>query len=561
MPVTTNRGVPWLFEPTNVESILTPERISDEHRLIRQTAGEFMEHEVLPANARLEQKDWSCARELLTKCAELGLVGTDVPEEYGGLGLDKVSSLIVGEAVGRLPSFATIFGAQTGLSITPLLCFGTADQKQKYLSRLVTASILGAYALSESNSGSDALGARARAVRQSDGSYVLNGEKMWITSGGFADVFIVFAKVDGESFTAFIVERAFPGASTGKEEHKLGLHGSSTTPLILQDVRVPAANVLGEVGKGHKVAFNVLNYGRFKLGAMCSGGARYVIGEGARYARQRRQFGRSIGEFGAIRHKLSEMVVRQYAVESMLYRIAGLLDRAMGDRHDGSALLSSLEEHAVEASIVKVAASEMLDYVVDENVQIHGGNGFVRDYDAERHYRDARVNRIFEGTNEINRLLIPTMLIRRGQDRLVAADAGRSEQSDVDVVGRIRTVALLVLSTTARKFGDSVADQQHALSPTADILIDLFAADSVAARAAASQDPLHSSAAAIYLNDAADRVDVAARNALAAMLDAGELEEAVAAVRRLFNRPPVRTVPLRDQIAGATLSNGRYPFV
>ena len=543
--------------------MFTPESLSEEHRLIRQTADEFMENEVLPANPRLEAKDWGCARELVVKCAELGLLGTDVPEEYGGLAMDKVSSLIVGEAVGRLASFATIFGAQTGLSITPLLCFGTQAQKEKYLPRLVAGEILGAYALSESGSGSDALGAKARATLQPDGSYVLSGEKMWITSGGFADIFTVFAKVGGEAFTAFIVERAFPGVATGKEEHKLGLHGSSTTPLILQDVRVPAENVLGEVGRGHKVAFNVLNYGRFKLGAMCSGGARFVIGESVRYAQQRRQFGRPIADFGAIRYKLAEMIVRQYATESMLYRVAGLLDRSMDGRHDGAALLSALEELAIECSIVKVAASETLDYVVDENVQIHGGNGFVRDYDAERHYRDARVNRIFEGTNEINRLLIPGMLVKRRtveagfSQPAVEAGFSRPDSRPDDVLGAMKQAALFVLSTAAEKFGDKLGDEQFVLLPAADILIDVFAADSMAARA---REPLHQAAATVFLIDAADRVEVAARNALAAMLDGSELHSAVNNIREMFNRSPVKTSHLRSELAAAALSLSRYPF-
>src|SRR5215207_326871 len=312
------RVATWLFDAAEDAPTFTPERMSQEHLLIRQTAEEFMANEVLPGIERLEQKDWTFARELVVKCGELGLLGTDVPDDCGGLAMDKVSSLIVGEAVGPLASFATIFGAQTGLAITPLLCFGTPEQKQRYLPRLVTGELLGAYALSESGAGSDALGARARADRNPDGSFTLSGEKMWITSGGFADIFVVFAKVDGEAFTAFIVERAFGGVTSGHEEHKMGLHGSSTTPLVLQETRVPAENVLGEIGKGHKVAFNVLNYGRFKLAAMCSGAARFVIGEAAKYASQRRQFGRPIAEFGAIRYKLSEMTVRQYAVESML---------------------------------------------------------------------------------------------------------------------------------------------------------------------------------------------------------------------------------------------------
>ncbi|MDQ3420377.1 MAG: acyl-CoA dehydrogenase family protein, partial [Acidobacteriota bacterium] len=495
--------------------------------------------------ARLEQKDWTLVRELLRKCAELGLIGTDVPEEYGGLGLDKASSLIVSESVGRLPSWAVTFGGQTGLSITPLLCFGTPEQKAKYLPRLVSGEMIGAYALSETGSGSDALGARCRATRQADGSFVLTGEKMWITNGGFADYFTVFAKVD-ENLTAFLVERAFPGVTTGSEEHKMGLHGSSTVPLILQDVRVPAENVLGEIGKGHKVAFNVLNYGRFKLGAMCSGSARFVIAEAAKYASERRQFGKPIGAFGAIRYKLAEMSVRQYAVESMLFRIAGLLDAHIGDAEGSAPALAALEEFAVEASIVKVAGSEMLDCVVDENVQIHGGNGFVRDYPAERHYRDARVNRIFEGTNEINRMLIPGMIAKRGLAPAAATDSP------------IKQAAHLVLSTALQHYGKSLAEQQEVLMFTADILIDAFAADSVTLRAQASGDELHRAAASIYVNDAIGRAEIAARNALAAMAGSGSPQ--LPKLRALMAVPPVDTIPLRHQVAEAILSRRKYPF-
>ncbi|HEX2344146.1 MAG TPA: acyl-CoA dehydrogenase family protein, partial [Vicinamibacterales bacterium] len=376
----TLKGGSWLLEESG--EIFTPEQLSEEHRLIKQTAEEFVSSEVYPVLERLEQKEWTLARSLVKRCGELGLLGTDVPEEYGGVALDKVSSVVVGEGIGKSASFAATFGAQTGLAVTPILCFGTPAQKQKYLPPLVTGEMVGAYALSESGSGSDALGAKARAVRQPDGGFVLNGEKMWITNGGFADLFIVFAKVDGEQFTAFIVERGFPGVSSGKEEHKLGLHGSSTTPLILQDAKVPAENLLGEIGKGHKVAFNILNYGRFKLGAMCSGGAQAVVGEASRYAATRKQFGQPIVSFGAIKHKLGEMVVREYAVESMLYRTAGLIDAMIAgaketgssDSHAASVLLA-LEEFAIESSILKVASSEMLDFVLDENVQIHGGNG------------------------------------------------------------------------------------------------------------------------------------------------------------------------------------------
>src|SRR5215510_9851937 len=381
------RGGEWLIQPSDADAIFTPERITEEHRLIAQTANQFVENEVLPVLDRLEQKDWTLNRDLVKRAAALGLLGVDVPETYGGVGLDKVSSLIVSERMAPSASFGATWGATANLTIIPLYLFGTEAQKRTYLPKLLSGEIIGAYGLSETGSGSDALGARTRAARQPDGSFVLNGEKMWITNGGFADVFIVFAKVDGEAFTAFIVERSFTGVSSGKEEHKLGLHGSSTTPLILQDAKVPAANVLGEIGKGHKVAFNVLNYGRFKLAAMCSGGARAVIGNAASYAVQRKQFGQAIASFGAIKHKLAEMAIRKFAVESMLFRTAGLIDQAV-EAHGsaGDAVLAALEEFAIEASILKVAGSEMIDFAVDENVQIHGGNGFVRDYPAERMY-------------------------------------------------------------------------------------------------------------------------------------------------------------------------------
>jgi alkylation response protein AidB-like acyl-CoA dehydrogenase len=575
---TQARGGVWLIQDTPPGDVFTVDRLSDEHRLIGRTADDFMRTEVAPVLDRLEQKDWELARSLILRCGELGLLGPDVPEAYGGVELDKVSSVIVGEAVGRVASFATTFGAQAGLAITPLLCFGTEEQKKRYLPRLVSGEIVGAYALSESGSGSDALGARAKAVRQPDGSFVLNGEKMWITNGGFADFFVVFAKVDGEQFTAFLVERGFPGVSSGSEEHKMGLHGSSTTPLLLQDAAVPAGNVLGEVGKGHKVAFNVLNYGRFKLAAMCSGGAKVVIGEAARYAKSRQQFGRPIASFGAIRHKLAEMTIRELAVESMLYRTAGLLDKEIGESTDAAVMLSALEELAIEASILKVAGSEMLDYVLDENVQIHGGNGFVRDYAAERHYRDARVNRIFEGTNEINRLLIPGALARRaakGTIPLVAAALRLQEEllalpsTDVSANGPLdaqrrttsgmKKAGLMVLGTAMQKFGEKLPEEQEILSETADILIDIFAAESMTIRAAGIPEA-GVAAARVFVNDAALRVEVAARTTLSAMLEGDDLRTRLAALRRFLKVPSLNTVALRRVVADAVVARDGYPF-
>jgi alkylation response protein AidB-like acyl-CoA dehydrogenase len=333
--ISTLRGGEWLVDDHDPETVLTPERLGEDHRLIGRTADRFVDDEVLPVLDRLESKDWALARSLVRRAAALGLLGAEVPEAFGGVGLDTAAALVVAESMGRCASFSTTFGAQTGLAVTPILLFGSDEQKARYLPRLVSGDLIGAYALSEAGSGSDALGARASAVRQADGSFVLDGEKLWITNGGFADLFIVFAKVAGPApadagqFTAFIVERAFPGVSSGAEEHKMGLHGSSTTPLVLTAAHVPATNVLGEIGQGHRVAFNVLNYGRWKLGAMCSGGARRVIAESARYAVERRQFGKPIAAFGAVRHKLAEMTVRQYAVEAMLYRTVGLIDRML----------------------------------------------------------------------------------------------------------------------------------------------------------------------------------------------------------------------------------------
>src|SRR5476651_1109450 len=512
MPTTTAtsilRGGEWLIQPSTPDSVFTPERLTDEHKLIGRTAQEFVTNEILPKLEQLETKDWALSRELVRLAASLGLLGVDVPEAYGGLGLDKVTSLVVSEKLARAASFGATFRAHANLTIVPLVLFGTEAQKQKYLPKLLSGETVGAYALSESGSGSDALGARTRAVKQADGSFVLNGEKMWITTGGFADLFVIFAKADGDQFTAFLVERGF-GVKSGKEEHKMGLHGSSTTALIFQDVKVPAENVLGEVGKGHKVAFNVLNFARFKLGAMCGGGAHGAIGESAKYAATRRQFGQAISSFGAIKHKIGEMVVRTYAIESLLYRTAGLVDARIAatphDANDGSAALAAFEEYAVEASIAKVAGSEALNYVLDENIQIHGGNGYVHDYPAERHFRDARVNRIFEGTNEINRLLIPGMLIRRAvkgdlplipaakalQEELLGpaaatptADAPLAEERAA--VQAFKKTALMVLGLAMQTYRDALGDEQEVLMHAADILIDVFSADSAVLRAQAT---------------------------------------------------------------------------
>jgi alkylation response protein AidB-like acyl-CoA dehydrogenase len=579
------KGGTWLFEEAAGSDVFTPEKLTEEHRLIAQTTEQFVEHEVMPNLDRLEQKDWALARQLLHRCAELGLLGIGVPEEYGGLDLDKASSLVVVERIARSASFATAFGGQANLCTLPLLLFGTPEQKAHYLPKLLSGEMVGAYALSESGSGSDALAARTAATRQADGSWRLNGEKMWISNGGFADMIIVFAQVDGDKFTAFIVERGFAGVSSGKEEHKMGLHGSSTTPILLQDASVPAGNVLGEIGRGHKVALNTLNYGRFSLGAMCTGGCRTAIGDAAKYAAARRQFGKSIASFGAIKHKLGEMIARTYAAESLVYRTAGLMDRALeASAKDGAALARTFEEYAVESSIAKVACSETLDFVIDENVQIHGGNGFVHDYAAERYYRDARVNRIFEGTNEINRLLIPGMLIRRGlkgelplvpaarrlQDEVLSPSPAAQTDTDTPLaaeaqaVAAFRKVALIVIGTAMQTYGDALTDEQEVLGFAADVLIDTFAADSAvlraqeAARTRHPQAAMHETAARLFVAGAAQRVEAAAKDALAAMADGDTLRTLLAALRRVIKVAPVNTVVLRRQLADAATARGGY---
>ena len=597
------RGGEWLLQAADADSVFTPERLTDEHRLIARTAQEFVENEVLPVLDQLEQKDWSLARKLVRRGGDLGLLGVDAPEAYGGVDLDKVSSLVVSEKIARSASFGATFGAQANLTVVPLVLFGTEAQKQKYLPKLLAGELIGAYALSETGSGSDALGARTRATRQADGSFVLNGEKMWITNGGFADVFVVFAKVDNVElrgggapgaindgqFTAFLVERGF-GVKSGKEEHKMGLHGSSTTALIFEDVRMPADTVLGDVGKGHKVAFNVLNFARFKLGAMCGGGAQAAIAEAAKYAATRRQFNATIASFGAIKHKIGEMVVEAYAVESLLYRTAGMVDARIDAAKSrgadkAAASLDAFEEYAVEASIAKVLGSETLNYVLDENIQIHGGNGYVRDYPAERHYRDARVNRIFEGTNEINRLLIPGMLIRRAlkgdlplipaakalQDDLLGPPQAPSMDEGVladehRAVEAFKKTALMVLGLAMQTFGQKLTDEQEVLMHAADILMDVFAAESAVLRAEATSSrkagnaSLHVDAARVFVNDAALRIDASAKQALAATVDGDMLRMMLAGLRRLIKVTPVNTAALRRRLADETVARGAYPF-
>jgi alkylation response protein AidB-like acyl-CoA dehydrogenase len=583
----TRQGGAWILEDAPGD-VFTPEQLTDEHRMIARTAADFINQEVLPQLDRLEAKDWALSRQLIHRAGELGLLGTDTSDSYGGVDLDKASSVLVAAQIARCASFGTSFGAMTGLSIMPLLGFGTASQKQKYLPGLVSGEVVGAYALSESGSGSDALGARTKATRQPDGSFRLSGEKMWITNCGFADLFVVFAKVDGEHFSAFLVERAFPGVSTGKEEHKLGLHGSSTCALILQEAEVPAENLLGEIGKGHKVAFGVLNYGRFKLGAMAVGGAKASLAEAAKYAATRKQFGRPIASFGAIKYKLSEMQTRLYAVESLLFRTTGAVDRALeasaNETKEDRAWVDAFEEFAVESSIAKVMGSEMLDYVIDEDVQIHGGNGYVTDYPAERHYRDARVNRIFEGTNEINRLLLTGLLMRRAvkgdlalipaakqlQDELLTPNLETPGddvlEPELFAVRAFKKVCLMLLGLSMQTYGDKVTEEQEVLTWTADVLMETYATESTilralqAHRSGAADSSLHVDTARLYTNDATARIEAAAKQALAALTDGDTLRVMLAALRRLLRGSPINTVPIRRRLADAITARGSYIF-
>ena len=499
-------GGSFLIEERTPEEVFTPEDFTEEHRMIADTAREFMDKEVRPRAAELEKKDWKLARELVRKGAELGFIGATVNEEYGGLGLDQVSACIIGEALGRSASFATTMGAQGGIGLLPIVYYGTEEAKQKYIPRVVSGELITAYALTEAGSGSDALAAKATARLSEDGThYVIKGEKMWITNGGFADLFVVFAKVDGDKFTGFIVERQ-EGLSNGAEEHKMGINGSSTTALVLDDVKTPVSNLLGEVGKGHKIAFNILNIGRFKLGAMCLGGMKLATSESVRYANERHQFGKPISSFGAIKHKLAEMAVKTWVGEAMTYRTLGLIEGAINataDASDPESKLRAIEEYAAECSAIKVSLSEYCQYVTDEMVQVYGGYGYSHDYPAEAAYRDARINRIFEGTNEINRMLIPGMLMRRAMGGklalLPAAQALMDEvlspsmpsldedeavlAAEAKLAKNAKKVALMVLGTAAQKYMTALAEEQEVLIGASNIIMDVFAMESAILRA------------------------------------------------------------------------------
>jgi alkylation response protein AidB-like acyl-CoA dehydrogenase len=583
-------GGSFLIEERTPEEVFTPEDFTEEHRMIADTARQFMDGEVVPRVDDLEKKDWKLARELVQKGAELGFIGATVPEEYGGLGLDQVSGAIIGEYLGRSASFATTMGAQGGIGLLPILYYGTEEAKKKYLPKIVTGELITAYALTEAGSGSDALAAKATARLSEDGThYVLKGEKMWITNGGFADLFVVFAKVDGEKFTGFIVERQ-GGLTSGAEEHKMGIKGSSTTALALDNVRTPVENLLGEVGKGHKIAFNILNIGRFKLGAMCCGGMKLMASESVRYANERHQFGKPISSFGAIKRKLAEMAVRTWVGEAMIYRTLGLIESAINataDAADPESKLRAIEEYAAECSAIKVSLSEYCDYVADEMVQIYGGYGYSADYPAERAYRDSRINRIFEGTNEINRMLIPGMLMKRamtGKLALLPAAQGLMDEilspslpsleedegvlaAEAKLARNAKKVALMVLGTAAQKYMTALADEQEVLLGASNIIMDVYAMESAILRAQKLAAARGEDTAALYLdmvrvfcNDAVERVEAEAKNTLASVSEGDELRTLLAALKRFTKHTPTNTVAARRRLADAMIRANRYVY-
>src|SRR5688572_8769171 len=587
-PILAAQGGSFLVEDRTPEEVFTPEDMTEEQRMIGQTCADWMEKDVLPQLPKILKLDYQLIRTLFSKAGDLGLLGIEVPEEYGGLGLDKISATIVAENVARDGSMATTYAAHTGIGTLPIVYFGTEEQKKKYLPKLATGEWVASYSLSEASSASDAMNAKARAVLSPDGqSWILNGEKMWLTNGGFADVYITFAKVDGEHFTCFIIEKGMPGVSLGPEERKTGIKGSSTCPLILQDAVIPRGNVLGEIGKGHKIAFNILNVGRFKLGAGVTGGAKLALKAAITYGKSRMAFGQPITDFGLIKHKVGEMAILAYVSEAMVYRTAGMIDANLHGvaATDNETALKRIEEYDVECSMVKVWCSEMLDYVVDETVQLFGGSGYVEDYPAERYWRDARVNRIFEGTNEINRLLVPGRLIRRamkGELPIFQKAMALMEEltspapleapegflaAEARQVAQAKKVALMCLGVAVQKFGQELEQQQEVLGLFADVAMEIYALESAvirtqkrAAREGEESSRLHEAAVRCFAQDALDRIESQARRLLAAVDEGDMLRTYLAALKRFTKREALNTVALRREVAAAVVEKGAYPF-
>jgi butyryl-CoA dehydrogenase len=572
--------------------VFTPEDLTADQRQIAATAARFAREEIGPATDAIEAKEPGVMRGLLAKAAGLGFTSVEVPEEYGGMGLDKISSTVVTDHISILASFSTAFGAQTGIGTLPLVWYGTLEQKQKYLPKLASGEWVAAYALSEASSGSDAMNVRTRATLSEDGShYILNGEKMWITNCGFADLFTVFAKVDGVQFSAFLVERTFAGLKVGAEEHKLGIRGSSTCPLILDNCQVPVGNLLGEAGKGHHIAFNVLNVGRFKLGVACIGGARHVLPHMVRYAKQRTAFGKPIAEFGLVQRKIATAAARLFAAESMAYRTVGMIDSAVThlspeNAHNPREIQKCIEEYAVECSILKVYGSEMLSYLADELVAVMGGYGYVEEYPAERCYRDARINRIFEGTNEINRLIITGWLLKRAQsgelpllkairglmDEVMqppsldgAGETGEVLGREAELLAASRKIGLFAAGVASQRFLAALQEQQEIMADLADIIAQVYALDSALLRArklAGAGKPSADVAAAIVgllADETINFAEQAARRVLAASAEGDELRTQLAILRRLARFTPADTVALTRAVAKKCIEVEKYP--
>jgi len=586
------KGGEYLISQASAEDVFTPEDFTDEQRQLGETVRQFMEGEVLPNVDKLEDHDFALMVRLLKRAGELGLLMIEAPEEYGGLALDKATSMVASEAISLYGGFATAYSAHTGIGTLPLVYYGTAAQKEKYLGKIVSGEWIAAYCLTEPNSGSDALGAKTSAVLSEDGThYILNGTKQFITNGGFADLYTVFAKVDRERFTAFLVERTFPGVSPGPEEKKLGIKGSSTTPLILEDAKVPVENVLGEIGKGHKIAFNILNLGRLKLGANVVGGAKGAFAEGVKYANVRRQFGVPIGTFGAIREKIADAVARIFAAESLVYRLAGLIDARLATVDKGrpdyyEACQQGIEEYAMECAAAKVFCSETLDRVVDEVLQIHGGYGFIQEYPVERWYRDSRINRIFEGTNEINRILIPGVLLKRalkGEIQLLpevmkAVEAMKSpviEETDPAdpfaaekaLLRNLKTVFLVVAGAAVQKHAEKIRDEQEILMALADIAIDIFAIESAVLRAGKiaetagdARRALVAAAVKTFTFGASEAAASAARKAAFLVEDGKRLARILEGIGRLAKYDASGLLAAKRLLAGASLESEKYVF-
>ena len=588
---TAAKGGSFLLESPLPGDVFTPADLTDDQKLIGQTAEEFVLKEVFPHIKDLEAKKAGLMPMLVKKAGELGLLSAGIPEQFGGAGLDKVATTILTEKLSIYGGFAVTHGAHSGIGTLPIVYFGTEEQKKKYLPKLATGEWIGAYCLSEPQAGSDSQNSLTRAELTPDGKhYVLNDQKMWITNGGFADVYVVFAKIDGEKFSAFIVERSFPGCKPGNEEHKMGIHGSSTTPVFLENCKVPKENLLHEIGRGHIVAFNILNAGRFTLGASGVGGAKNILMTSSKYAKERKAFGKQIGDFGLMKEKLAEMAIQIFAVESMVYRSAGNMESAMsaasgsGDKIQNT--MKVLEEYAIESSIAKVYGSEMLDYVVDEAVQIFGGYGFHEDYPVCRAYRDSRINRIFEGTNEINRMLIIQMLMKRamgGQLPLIPAAmkladeilAGPSFEEapegvlaeEARVVANAKKMFLQASGGAMQKFREKLAEEQEIIGALSNMVMEIYAMESSLLRAqkaaaakgeSATQTMID--AARVFIHDAAERVEHEAKRAIAAVNEGDMLTTQMAVLKRFGKRAAVNTVALRRSVAAAVQAQDRYPF-